>query len=88
MWNYRFIIETGNMKSFSEKHPDFDVFQDMEILAEEPTWCIIRTYKLLETLMFMQENNWKLYDLLPDDEWDMEYNILTMYKPKQPKKSF
>lgn len=83
MLNYRFITEIEDMKSFNEKYPDFDVFQDMEVLAERPTRCLIRTYKLLPTLMFMQEHKWRLWDLQPDDEWDFEYNILTFYKTKE-----
>jgi hypothetical protein len=26
---------------------------------------------------------WRLWEMLPDDEDNMEYNILTLYKPKQ-----
>lgn len=83
MQSCRFTIETEDMKNFNERYPDFDVFWDIEILAEQPTWCMIRTYKLLPTLMFMQEHEWRLWDLQSDDEEGIERNILTYYK-KQP----
>lgn len=45
--------------------------------------CIIRTSNLLPTLLFMQRAWRRLWELTPDDEEWMEYNILTYYKPKQ-----
>lgn len=83
MQSCRFTTETENMKNFNERYPDFDAFQDMDILAEKPSRCMIRTYKLLAVLLFMQEYWRRLFELLPDDEWQFEYNILTFYKPKQ-----
>ena len=48
--------------------------------------CIIRTSNLLPTLQFMQECWRRLWELLPDDEWEFEFNILTFYKLKSWKK--
>jgi hypothetical protein len=28
---------------------------------------------------------WRLWELLPDDEWEFEFNILTFYKQKHEK---
>ena len=33
----------------------FDPIEDIEVLAEQETWCMIRTEKLLPTLQFMQK---------------------------------
>lgn len=64
----------------------FNPFEDIEILSHKDNLCIIRTRKLLDTLKFMQEWWWRLYELTPDDEWvswvRIERNILIYYKPK------
>jgi hypothetical protein len=46
-------------------------------------WCIVRTRKLMPTLWFMQDAWRKIWELTPDDEDWIEYEILTYYKPKQ-----
>lgn len=33
----------------------FDPIEDIEVLAKQETWCVIRTEKLLPTLQFMQK---------------------------------
>lgn len=53
-----------------------------EILTQTRDTLIVRTADLLPTLIFMQECWWRLYELLPDDEWEFEFNILTFYKQK------
>lgn len=84
-----FIITEDTMKDFNyrEKYPDFDEIEDIEVLAMQPTWCIIRTWKLMPTLWFMQDAGWKIRDMTSDDEYisgvKFEKNILTYYK-KQP----
>lgn len=67
---------------------DDDVMRDfnldmVEILEETKNTLVIRTADLLPTLMHLQKCWWKLWDLLPDDEWEFEFNILTFYKPKK-----
>lgn len=64
---------------------DFDPIEDIETLAGNEKWNIIRTSKLLPTMLFMQRAWWRLYEINPDDEYDrllgrVEYNILTYYK--------
>lgn len=76
MQNCRFITETENMKNFNP-------MEDIETCMTTDNVCIIRTSNLLPTLLFMQEVWWKLYELTPDDEDWVEYNILTYYKPKK-----
>ena len=78
------------MKNFNwrEKYDDFDELQDIETLAFQKNWCMIRTHKLMPTLWFMQDAWRKIWELIPDDEYDKygirySYNILTYYKPKQ-----
>lgn len=67
-----FIIEEVNMRDFN---------MDMvEVLEQTNNTIIIRTADLLPTLQFMQQCWRKLWDLLPDDEDWMEFNILTYYK--------
>ena len=76
------------MKDFNrkEKYSDFDAIEDLEVLAMQPNWCIVRTGKLMPTLWFMQDAGWKIWELVPDDEYisgiRFEKNILTYYKPK------
>jgi hypothetical protein len=47
---------------------------------------MVRTRKLMPTLWFMQEAWWKIWELIPDEEYiswvKMEANILIYYKPK------
>lgn len=80
------------MKNFNwrEKYTDFDPIEDIEPLAMQKNWCIIRTWKLMPTLWFMQDSGWKIWDLTPDEEYiswiRLERNILTYYKPKNEKK--
>ena len=72
------------MKSFkSDKNKMQEFNMDMvEILSQTRDTLIIRTADLLPTLHFMQQCWWKLKELIPDDEWEFEFNILTYYKPK------
>lgn len=65
---------------------DFDPLEDIEILAQQEKRCMIRTQKLRPTLRFMQKAGRKIYELIPDDEYDKygikyEFEILTYYKP-------
>ena len=85
MWNYRFITEIENMKNINwrEQYPDFDELQDIETLAMQKTWCVVRTSNLLPTLFFMQSAWWKIWSIDPDDQDGIEYNILTYHKPKK-----
>ena len=69
-----FITDDENMRDFN-----MDL---VEVIEQTDNTMIIRTADLLPTLQFMQECWWRLYELLPDDEWEMEFNILTYYKPK------
>lgn len=66
---------------------DFDPIEDIEPLAMQDNWCMIRTWKLMPTLWFMQRAWWRIWDLMPDDEYiswiRFEKNILTYYKPKK-----
>lgn len=65
---------------------EFDPIEDIQILACQQTWCMVRTYRLRDTLKFMQNAGRKIWELIPDDEcisWvKIEYNILTYYKPQ------
>ena len=72
-----FIITDENML-----RTDFDPIEDLEILTSLSNLMVVRTQKLLPTLQFMQKCGWKLWELIPDDEWEFEYNVLTFYKPK------
>lgn len=81
------ITTEDAMTNFNEKYPDFDPIEDIEPLAIQENWCQVRTWKLMPTLWFMQNAGWKIWELVPDDEYiswvRLEYNILTYYKPKQ-----
>lgn len=66
---------------------DFEPLEDLQILTSHSNLIVIRTNKLLPALKFMQEIGWKLRELIPDDEWEMEFNILTYYKPKWQKQN-
>lgn len=72
--------------NWREKYDDFDALEDIEVLAEQQNWCMIRTRKLMPTLRFMQDAGRKIRELMPDDEYisgiKFETNILTYYKPK------
>lgn len=61
---------------------DFN-FELNEFLEQTKNTCIIRTADLLNTMLFMQEHWWRLWELTPDDQDGIEYNILTYYKPKK-----
>lgn len=74
--NYNKTVENIIEKS------EFDPFEHIETIVNQEKWCIIRTCKLLPTLVFMQSNKWRLWELQPDDEEWIERNILTFYKPK------
>lgn len=80
------ITTVENMKDFNyrDKYPDFDEIEDIEVLAMQPTWCMIRTGKLMPTLWFMQQAWRHIWELTPDDEYiswvRFEKNILTYYK--------
>lgn len=56
--------------------------EEIDILSTTERTCTIRTSNLLPTLLFMQRAWWRLYELLPDDEDWIEFNILTFYKKK------
>ena len=83
-----FIITDENMKNFNwrDKYDDFDELEDIETLAMQENWCMIRTRKLMPTLWFMQDAGRRIWELMPDDEYiswvKFETNILTYYKPK------
>jgi hypothetical protein len=70
-----FIIIEENMR-------DFNPLEDIEILCQTEDTFIVRTWKLIETLQFIQQAWWKLRQLIPDDEWESEFNILAYYKCK------
>lgn len=57
---------------------DFNAIDDIEILAMQEKWCMVRTLNLLPTLLFMQSAWRRLWELQADNEAD----ILTYYKPK------
>lgn len=57
---------------------DFNEIDDIEVLSMQEKRCMVRTFKLLPTLLFMQSTWWRLWELQPDDEAD----ILIYYKPK------
>lgn len=69
-----------------EKYDDFDALEDIEVLAEQNNWCMIRTWKLMPTLRFMQDAGRKIREIIPDDQYisgvKFEKNILTYYKSK------
>lgn len=70
---------------------DFDPLEDMEMLASSENWCMVRTWRLRDTLKFMQGAGWKIREITPDDEYiswvKIECNILTYYKPKWQKQN-
>ena len=48
---------------------DFDPIEDIEPLAMQENWCMIRTSKLMPTLFFMQRAGWKIWEIISDDEY-------------------
>ena len=68
------ITEVEDMRDFN--------LDMVEILEETSNTLVIRTADLLPTLLHLQQCGWKLWELMPDDEWEFEFNILTFYKPK------
>lgn len=70
-----FISDDENMRDFS--------LDTIEILEESENTLVVRTSDLFPTLFHLQKCWWKLWELLPDDEDGVEYNILTYYKPKK-----
>ena len=68
-----FIITDENMLKtdleYEKNHSNFDPIEDIEILAHQENWCMVRTEKLLPTLNFMQQTGWKIWELIPDDEF-------------------
>lgn len=69
-----FIITDENMRDFN--------LDMVDILEETNNTLVVRTADLLPTLLHLQQCGWKLWELLPDDEWEFEFNILTFYKPQ------
>ena len=85
-----FTITDENMKSFNrrDKYSDFDAIEDIQVLAHQENWCMVRTFKLMPTLFFMQEAGRRIWSLEPDDEYDKygikhSFNIITYYKKCQ-----
>ena len=70
-----FTTDDDNMR-------EFNPIDDIEILCQTEDTFIVRTWKLIDTLKFMQDAWWKLRQLIPDDEWESEFNILAYYKCK------
>ena len=68
------ITEVEDMRDFN--------LDMVEILEETSNTLVIRTADLLPTLLHLQQCGWKLLELIPDDEWEFEFNILTFYKKK------
>lgn len=64
-----------------KNHSSFDPIEDIEVLSHQENWCMVRTEKLLPTLNFMQLAGWRIWELIPDDEFT-EWEILIYYKPK------
>ena len=62
---------------------NFNPIEDIEVLAQTEKMCMVRTSNLIDTLKFMQQCGWRLYEMLPDDcDW-IEWELLTYYKPKK-----
>ena len=68
-----FIIIDENMSKMDfeqdKNHSRFDPIDDIEVLSQQENWCMVRTEKLLPTLNFMQKAGWKIWELIPDDEF-------------------
>ena len=85
-----FIITDENMLKtdyeLEDEETPFNPFEDIETLSQKDNLCIIRTWKLLDTMKFMQNAWWRLWELQADDvyvSWvPIERNILIYYKPK------
>ena len=82
------MLETDYLQKtnsiLQNRFSDFDPIEDIEVLADQEKRCMVRTEKLIPTLLFMQRAGWKIWELVPDDEYvsgiRLEYNILTYYK--------
>lgn len=68
--------------TIDESMRDFNPLDDIEILCQTEDTFIVRTWKLIETMLFIQEAWWIFRQLIPDDEWEIEFNILAYYKCK------
>lgn len=68
------ITEVEDMRDFN--------LDMVEVLEETSNTLVIRTADLLPTLLHLQQCGWRLWELIPDDEWEFEFNILTFYKSK------
>ena len=66
-----FTTEADAMKNFNwkDKYTDFDPLEDVETLAMQQNRCMVRTRKLMPTLWFMQDAGWRIWELIPDDEY-------------------
>lgn len=71
-----FIIIDDVMKKFNP-------IDDLEILCQTEDTFIARTWKLIETLLFLQQAWWKLSELIPDDTNWQEFNILIYRKQNE-----
>lgn len=69
------ITDDENMRDFN--------LDMVEILEETDNTLVVRTADLLPTLLHLQMCWRRLRDMIPDDEWEFEFNILTLYKPKK-----
>lgn len=59
---------------------DFNPMDDLDILCHTDDTFIVRTNKLLEALLFVQQAWWRLSELIPDDTDWKEFNILVYVK--------
>ena len=86
MWKIDWVQEKNKPWELS-RLSDFDPIEDVQVLAQQESWCMVRTSKLRPTLQFMQNAGWKIWEIIPDDEYiswiRFETNILTYYKPKK-----
>jgi len=59
------------MKNFNwkDKYSDFEPIEDIEVLAMQENWCMVRTRALIPTLWFMQDAGRRIWELAPDDEY-------------------
>ena len=68
-----FTITDENMLKtdyeYETNHSSFDPMEDIEFITHQENWCMVRTEKLLPTLKFMQQTGWKIWELIPDDEF-------------------
>ena len=70
--------------TIDESMRDFSAMDDLDILCHTADTLIVRTWKLIESLSFLQDTWWRLDELIPDDEmWPggvKEFNILVCLK--------